>query len=353
MLQKGRDDKYLETINPLIESGHMQATVDGVYKYPHRINLFVGISCMFRCFFCGRNYDAHYKKSPQVYETFKQVIDQDDGTDPYRLNISGGQEPLTNPYINQICKDLYDGGYKSRLLTNFFMANPKWLSKNEWINSLDHIRVSLYGLDEDEMIATTKHSKSYKTVKSNLRYYNQRQEKTNLYLNYVLHPSNYTKLSKLICFIEDIGGIEHLSLREDFAFNHEIMERNKLQDYLCRFDERANEIGLKVDYGYSLHQLINGYDTRLIRAELKHLTAKQSPQIKIAVDPKGDIYYYQEAAFLDRLGAERHILGNIVGSSIENELKKMKTIEPQESDIEYMDAFNHVIEVYKWNMLHS
>lgn len=353
MFQKGRDDKYLNTITPLIESGHLQASVDGVYKYPYRINLFVGVSCMFKCFFCGRNYDAHYNKSLRVYETYKQVIDQDDGTDPYRLNISGGQEPLTNPYINEIFKDLHDGGYKARMLTNFFMANPQWLSKNEWVNSLDHIRVSLYGLDEDEMIATTNHSKSYKTVKSNLKYYNKIQERTNLYLNYVLHPKNFTKLEKLIHFVESVGGIEHLSLREDFAFQHEIMDRHRLQDYLCQFDERANEIGLEVDYGYSLHQLKNGYHTRLIRAESKHLTPKQSPQIKIAIDPKGDIYYYQEAAFLNRLGAERHILGNIINSSIENELKKMKEVVPQNNDIEYMDAFNHVIEVYKWNMLHS
>lgn len=353
MFIQGRDDKYLETINPLIESGHMQAAIDGVYKYPHRINLFVGVSCMFKCFFCGRNYNAHYKKSQQVYETYKQIIDQDNGDDPYRLNISGGQEPLTNPYINQICKDLHDNGYRARLLTNFYMASPKWLSKNEWINSLDHIRVSLYGLDEDEMIATTKHNHSYSMVKSNLEQYNKNKEKTNLYLNYVLHPDNYSKLDKLINFTEDIGGVEHLSLREDFAFNYEIFNRNKLKDYLHSFDERAKQIGLKVDYGYSLHQLLNGYQTKLIRANLKHLSLKQSPQVKIAVDPKGDIYYYQEAAFLDRLGAKRHILGNIVGSSIEEQLKRMIEIEVQESDVEYMDAFNHVIEVYKWNMLHS
>lgn len=352
MFLKGRDDKYIETINPLIESGHMQASIDGIYKYPYQISLYCGITCMFACIFCGRSKGAHYKKSQKIYNIFKNVIDQDDGLDPYRINISGGEEPLTNPHINQICKDLFDGGYKSRMLTNFYMATPSWLSKNEWINSLDRIRVSLYGIEEEETIATTQHKKSWHYVKNNLVKYNRSSEKTKVHLNYIVLPKNYKKLDKLVDFVKDIGGVDHISLREDHSHNFIVDNRTELRERLEIFDEKMKMINVDVDYGYALHQVKNGQNVKLVRAELKHLTPTQSPQIKVSVDPNGDIFSYQDI-FLNRPGAKRHSLGNVHNSSLEQELKKQKKIEPKESDLKFLDTFNQVIEIYKWNASHS
>ena len=153
-MQPFEQSPYWKTLQPIIESGAIQAAIDGVYKYPYRINLYPGTSCMFECLYCGRNYDAVIKKSENVY---KQIIEQDDGKDKNRFGITGGLEPLTSPYINQITKDLFDGGYRARMITNGFLLNEKVLGKNPYINSLDHIRVSLYGLDESEYLTTTKH----------------------------------------------------------------------------------------------------------------------------------------------------------------------------------------------------
>ena len=60
--------------------------------------------------------------------------------------------------------------------------------------------------------------------------------------------------------------------------------------------------------------------------------------------------YYTGASFLDREGSEKHILGNIWNSSIEDELKKQKKIEPSSDDLKYLDAFAHLIEYYKWSV---
>ena len=130
-MQPFEQSPYWKTLQPIIESGAIQAAIDGVYKYPYRINLYPGTSCMFKCLFCGRNYNATVKNSKNV---FKQIIDQDDGKDQNRINISGGLEPLTSPYINDICKDLYNKGYASRMITNGFLLNNKILSKNPYIN---------------------------------------------------------------------------------------------------------------------------------------------------------------------------------------------------------------------------
>ena len=334
---------YWRTLQPVIESGAMQSAINGEYRYPYRINLYPGTSCMFSCLFCGRNYDAVVKNSKNI---FSQVIKQDDGKDPDRIHISGGLEPLTSPYINTICKDLSDGGYKARMITNGFLLNEKVLGKNPYINSLDHIRVSLYGLDESEYLATTKHKKGWTVVKENLTKYTKRSERTRLYLNYVLLPENFVKLDRILNYIEDIGGIDNLSLREDFTFQYEIDERNKIQDTLLAFDERVKKMDMTIDYGYALQDAMNGKDTHLMKVTHNELRPKQSPQVKICVDPNGYIYSYMEAGFVDRPGALRHALGNIINSSIEQELKKQVEIKPEPNDIQYLDAYNHLIEKY-------
>ena len=157
---------YWKDLKPIVDSGAMQSAIDGTYRYPYRINMYPGTSCMFSCLFCGRNYDAVVKgKRPNV---FSQIIQQDDGSDPDRINISGGLEPLTSPYINEICKDLNDRGYRSRMITNAFLLNDKTLSKSPYINTLHHLRVSIYGLDEQEYLSTTRHKFGWKVVKNNL-----------------------------------------------------------------------------------------------------------------------------------------------------------------------------------------
>ena len=334
---------YWKTLLPIIKSGAIQAVINGVYHYPYRINMYPGISCMFKCLYCGRNYDAVVKNSKNV---FKQIIEQDDGKDPERLNITGGLEPLTSPYINDICKDLSDKGYRSRMITNGFLLNAKILSKNPYINSLDHLRISLYGLDNNEYVTTTKHQKGWRVVKENLTNYNKRNDKTRLFLNYVLLPEHFNNLHSIVNYIEDIGGINNLSLREDFTFQYEINNRNKLRDSLLRFNEKIKSMNITVDYGYALQQLINGEDATLMRVTYKELRPKQSPQVKICVDPNGYIYSYLEAGFVDRPGAIRHALGNIVNSSVEQELKKQTEVQPMPEDIQYMDAYNHLIEKY-------
>jgi len=137
-----------------------------------------------------------------------------------------------------------------------------------------------------------------------------------------------------------------LSLREDFTFQYEIDERNKIQDTLLAFDERVKKMDMTIDYGYALQDAMNGKDTHLMKVTHNELRPKQSPQVKICVDPNGYIYSYMEAGFVDRPGALRHALGNIINSSIEQELKKQVEIKPEPNDIQYLDAYNHLIEKY-------
>ena len=342
------DNAYYKTLQPLIDSGHMQAAIDGTYKFPKGVNLFPGISCMFECSFCGRNYDAKHPKYNYFYE---RLLDQDPKDNPYRYNISGGLEPLTYHEIDRLCKDLYDRGFKSRLVTNGFLLTKKNIEKKPNLLTLDHIRVSLYGYTKEQTYLTTKHPKGYDVVKENLTDYNKLTNKPPLHINHVLLPTDFDNMKSLLTYIDDIGGVDTLSLREDFSFQYPINDRNRLQERLLEFDEEINKRSVKVDYGYALQQLLEGKIVNLVRVNHKQLTRTQTPQVRIAIDPKGDIYSYFEAAFIDRKNSERHILGNVINSSIEEQLKNVKQIEPEEGDIDFLDAFNHVLESYKWTKL--
>tara|TARA_E500000178_G_C17032689_1_gene761436 strand:- start:1388 stop:2440 length:1053 start_codon:yes stop_codon:yes gene_type:complete len=337
---------YLKTIQPFIDSGHMQAAIDGVYKFPKNINLFPGTSCMFSCTFCGRNYDAVEPNYEYFYDT---LFDQDPGDNPYRYNIGGGLEPLTYREIDRLCKELNDRGYKARLITNGYMLTPKFIEKNPNLLTVDHFRISLYGYDEKQTLSTTRNEKAYRVVKKNLKDYNKLNiKKPPLHVNHVILPSDFENLNNILNYIDEIGGVDTLSLREDFSFQYPIDDRQKLRDKIIEFDIKAKNNSLKIDYGYALLALLEGKLDKLLCVNYKQLTKKQSPQIKIAIDPRGDIYCYFEAAFIDREGSDRHILGNVINSSIEKELKKQKEIQPMPGDERFLDAFNHAMEYYKW-----
>ncbi len=345
------DKAYYRTIQPLLDTGHMQAAINGVYKFPKNINLFPGTSCMFECTFCGRNYEATEPNYNYFYDT---LLDQDPGDNPYRYNIGGGLEPLTYKEIDRLCKDLYIRGYKVRFITNGFMLTPRFIEKNPNLLNVDHFRVSLYGYDEEQTISTTRNNKAFRVVKKNLTDYNKLNiDKPPLHINHVLLPTEFENLNNILNYIDDIGGVHTLSLREDFSFQYPINDRNKLREKLLEFDEKAKKRSLNIDYGYALVALLEGRMNKLIEVNYKQLTRKQSPQCKIAIDPRGDIYSYFEAAFIDRPNSDRHILGNVIGSSVEQELRKQKEIEPKPGDEHFLDALNHVIEAYKWEQTHD
>ena len=56
-----------EQIQSIKEFGsHMDAAIRGEYHYPHTIVFVPGISCMYKCTFCGRNYDANLKNKINI-----------------------------------------------------------------------------------------------------------------------------------------------------------------------------------------------------------------------------------------------------------------------------------------------
>ena len=74
----GLGKKYWKnTIIPISNSGSIKNTLEKKVNYPFRVGIYPGLSCMFECVFCGRNYKAKYERSSldDGIEKYMKLID--------------------------------------------------------------------------------------------------------------------------------------------------------------------------------------------------------------------------------------------------------------------------------------
>ena len=134
IINNGVGTKYWKNmIIPLINSKSITNFLNKEYSYPFKVGIYPGISCMYECSFCGRNYDARYKRDSldKGIELYKALIDEAPRDDKNRFYISGGLEPFTNPKLNQIISHLKNNNFNSSMYTNGYMLTSKYLNKLE------------------------------------------------------------------------------------------------------------------------------------------------------------------------------------------------------------------------------
>tara|TARA_B110000285_G_scaffold228566_1_gene291747 strand:+ start:1227 stop:2753 length:1527 start_codon:yes stop_codon:yes gene_type:complete len=377
IIKSGTAKKYWQSISPFC--AQLESAMQNEFKYPMRIALYPGVSCMYYCGFCGRNQAEKYPSNSieNGNKIFKKVLSELD-PEYSAISISGGLEPLTNPGIGDIIEFASDHGLRVPLITNGHSLTENFLKKNPKIMKLDSLRVSLYGIDEEsyEFITTVK--KSYKMVKKNCINFlikrNEENSKIKFGLNYILLKENYKNLPRLIDFIEEVNtevkngpGIDFLSLRDDFDTvtgisderDHNkkyhldglLTERDR-KELLFLFKNFENDNRLKnlhIDYGYALHPIKLGVlGKKLTKVSDEKMRKYGHTQLSVCVDLYGDVFLYREAGFLNRNGNEKFIIGRVNDNIsfkqvIENFLKNTSGIKKEKNDIRFMDPFDHVM----------
>lgn len=366
ILHAGLGTKYwTNTIKPLLDNGSLSATINGQYMYPNRVGLYTGISCMFYCNFCGRNPVASYDAQDQQksFDIFKQIIDQDPRDDAHwedRFRISGGLEPLTNPFLGDIISYGKSKGYKMQLYTNGYMMNEKYLEKHPGMLDLYAVRFSLYGIDKESAFKVTRNPKSFDNIIENIITYINSSNGVRVGVNWIILPGHAKDVIKLVDIIDYINTrtkrpIDFVTLREDFSQNVRIIsdeERtNLIEIFDCINNFRTNKWpATHWDFGYSLEPLVHGKNSGPLKMiSWQEMVPEGFTQVAVAVDVKGDVYSYHESGFLDRPGANRYIIGNIRSSSIDAVVKDFVTnkkhIKPLPPDVGFLDAFDHVVSI--------
>lgn len=369
ILKHGHGSKYwLNTIIPLTQAGIIDATVRNEYHYPFRIGIYMGVSCMFFCSFCGRNYNAKYDYSivSSANELIKKLFKDAPKDDPYKFYISGGLEPLTNPGIGEVVRYGREQGFKLSLYTNGFLLTPDLLNKQLGLWDLSTLRISLFGVNEETALNVNKKKNSFirviKNAKSFLRLRDVQKASVKFGLNFVILPGcaeQVLQLAEIIAEINRESGadrqVDFLTLREDYSF---------ADNGICKSETRANLIevfkkleerrqkddlhNLYIDYGYALHSASLGkLSPTLYMVNYQDIRPRGYPQISVVIDLLGDVYLYREAGFLERPGANRYKIGRVSESkSLESVVREYvesgKVVEAKHGDTKYFDAFDHL-----------
>ena len=375
--KSGTAKKYWQSISPFC--AQLGSALQNEFKYPMRIALYPGVSCMYYCGFCGRNQAEKYPSNAieNGNKMFSKVLSELDPKNT-AISISGGLEPLTNPGIGDIIEFAYNHGLRVPLITNGHSLTENFVKKNPKIMKLDSIRISLYGIDEEsyEFITTVK--KSYKIVKKNCINFlikrNKENSKIKFGLNYIILKENYKNLPKLINFIEEVNnevkngpGIDFLSLRDDFdtvtgisdVRDHDKkyhlngllteQDRKELIILFKNFENDNRLQNLHIDYGYALHPIRLGVlGKKLTKITDDKMRKYGHTQLSVCVDLYGDVFLYREAGFLNRNGNEKFIIGRVDDKTsfrqvIENFLDNTDGIKSEKNDIRFMDPFDHVM----------
>ena len=364
---------WKNTIVPICESGGVINTIEKKPVHPYRIGIYPGLSCMFECVFCGRNYNAKYDRSllDDGMEKYISLINSSPKEDEFKFYISGGLEPLTNPKLNILIKEIKKNGFKVPLYTNGQMLTEKFIKKSDFIKDLYSLRISLYGTNEQQYSQTVRKKNQFDLVKNNIVNLINHKNKNNLStligLNYILLDGRGEDMLKILEFIKSVNklvgnkknNINFLTLREDFRSTTNLRlkkdERIKLVDFFRKFQQELDNNkefeNLFVDYGYSLEPIKDGYVDHIyedVFADENILLKEGTPNISVAIDLYGDVYGYREAAFLDRPGSKRYILGRIednisINDIIDKSVKLERNIEQHKNDLDYLDAFDHIV----------
>ena len=367
IINSGAGKKYWKnTVIPSTINGKTDAVLNKRYSYPDRIGFCPGLSCQFFCSFCGRNYSAAYEREfgDKGYDMFKQIIDQtpqDLKDNPY--HITGGLEPLTFPRIGDLISYGAKKGFPMEMKTNGFSLTSEFLIKQPGVLDLSVLRISLYGVNQESTLEVTKNPKGFERVKNNIIDFLKLKTKIKVGLNYVILHNNLDDVLLLLDYIEDVNSkannqVDFLTLREDFSPEAKILsvdERKKLLDIFNEIDIRLKSPNLNklhIDYGYALESIKQNRESleSLKRIDYTEMRPKMFPQLSVMIDPKGDVYGYHEATFLDKEGSERYCIGQVSESkSLEQVVKefveKTEGVESLPMDISYLDAYDHIITI--------
>jgi dTDP-4-amino-4,6-dideoxy-D-glucose ammonia-lyase len=352
-------DRYWNnTIYPLLANGSLEHTINGTYQYPNRIGLYPGLNCQYFCTFCGRNYNAKYEKNiaEKGFEVFKKIIDQDPRTGAWedRFRISGGLEPLTNPYIGDIIAYGTSRGFKMQMYTNGYALSSNFLEKQQGILDLEVLRISMYGYDTESYHKVTKNSKAFDTVIANIKNLCQKEYKTQarLGINYIILPGHSRDLVPLFKLISEINKdallpVSFVTIREDFSQSNNYIsdeERIKLKKIFLEIESMCD---VHIDYGYALFPVRHDVPAGPLKMSThEQMNLHGFPQIATSIDSLGNLYIYHETGFIDRPGTDRYIIGNVQNNSIENIVKNHLDgpgIKPKPFDVGFLDAFDHTI----------
>ncbi|OCC10562.1 dTDP-4-amino-4,6-dideoxy-D-glucose ammonia-lyase [Streptomyces sp. PTY087I2] len=357
---------WRNTVLPMERAGVFDDILGNRPRFPYRVGLYPGPTCMFRCSFCARMSGARYAASslPDGERALAAVVDEAPADDPFTFYISGGLEPLTNPGAGALVRRIARRGMKASMYTNGFSLNAATLRRQPGLWDLHTLRISLYGTSEKEYAAVTTRTGAFARVRSNvadfLRERAERAAPVRVGFNYVILPGRAAQLPEVVAYLADLRPdsagrpVDFLTVREDYSGREggalSPRDRDELADAMHTAEKIAAERlpGLEIDYGYALHGIRHGTLQSLPRIDAGTMRPAAYPQASVVVDLLGDVYLYREAAFPELPGADRYVIGRVTADRgllaiVGDFVASGREIVSAPGDPYFLDAFDQVV----------
>ncbi|MBF0266084.1 MAG: radical SAM protein [Gammaproteobacteria bacterium] len=160
-------------MSPRIEVNRLPLSKQVPLDTPFSVTLVPSTYCNFACSFCPVK-EISDKPSLMSIETAKNIIDNANFPQQVKvLHLYNVGEPLINKDFIKIIKYARQTNFAHRIST---VTNASLLTKNlseELIASgVDRIIISLYGLNDDDYLKTTKKKIKFETIYENIKYLN-------------------------------------------------------------------------------------------------------------------------------------------------------------------------------------
>lgn len=256
---------YTEVVSPFVQTKvllHKEKLLD-IYDNPIvapvtcEIDLTDGF-CNNKCQHC---FFATAEKSNPIYLDFavvKELLTELKKIGTKAIELSGGGEPTTHPYISEIIDFAHSIGLEVGLVTNGLLMNKVF----GVINKLKYIRISL-DAGSPETYSVVHGIDSFDTVIENIKRAVELSESKEIGIGYLILPYNLDDISKAAKIAKEIGvrfiqyrpaSLEYDTDREIWIRANELVKKtveNYIDDELQVFDAGIKWLHMNDDRKYS------------------------------------------------------------------------------------------------------
>lgn len=227
----------------LVYSDRCEQIANGKMPKPANLSLYPSNICPYKCNFCIMS-EEHKKHGKDMLsrETLERVVEDCSKNDIKLVHISGGGEPLTHPYINELLRNLNSKNIKIAMDTNgYLLSNLR--------TNVDHLRVS-FNAGERGTYKGIHNVDGFDRVIENIKMAVEFKKGKDIGMAYVLTLQNYKEVNQFIDIAEDCG-VDFVHIRPVF----EPKTDKKLIDIIKHLEIKKSD---KLDV-FSISEKFDGY----------------------------------------------------------------------------------------------
>lgn len=203
----------------MLYADKLREIVAGKLPYPVNWHIYPSNNCVYNCNFCIMK-EEKKRKTQLTSDILDKVVADSTRLGIKLIHISGGGEPLTNPYIDTFVGWLGKCGIKIAMSTNGYLLE-------QLTNKIDHLRIS-FNAGKKETYKSIHSCDGFDKVIKNIRDVIKRKVAKDIGMAYVLTHQNYIEIPEFIKLADEIG-VDFVHIRPAFweEHNEEIIEATK------------------------------------------------------------------------------------------------------------------------------